>query len=158
MPLAEGRLLCSACNVNSIPAPEGATPETKYICLACSPEIGPEDRAKSLAFDRFQFSGKTDSAFRSQMKPRKFAPPWVFNDGFVIGLCCGFSRGKHDVTRRVRCLYLYFRCSMDHEEISERLGITQGAVKQTIQRLVESAERCTSRSLQKLLEEPDAKR
>jgi hypothetical protein len=30
-------LSCYICNVNAIPAPEGATEETRYVCAKCSP-------------------------------------------------------------------------------------------------------------------------
>lgn len=43
-------LVCHKCGLHSIPAPEGATHQTQYVCPACSP-ICPED----FNFDRCQF-------------------------------------------------------------------------------------------------------
>ena len=145
MPLVEVRLFCSVCKVNSIPAPEGATEKTKYKCSTCSVGEEPEDRAKALAFDRFQFNGLTEDSFRAQLKPRPDAPGWVFDNELVLKVSNGHTQSREMTARRAATIYLYFRCSWECEQIGETLGISEDAVRVSIQRLSERGEKLALR-------------
>jgi hypothetical protein len=141
MPVAEVRLFCSVCHVNSITAPQGANIETKYTCPGCNAGKQPADREKVLAFDRWQFNGLSEDCYRAQLKPRPDAPVWTFDNAMLRRVANGHTQSREMTARRAACLYLYFRCSWEHREIGEALGMTEGSVKVLTLRLTKRAEK-----------------
>lgn len=181
------RLYCRNCGKRWIKAPDGATPDTRYVCPDCS-GLPPKTTAfQEYAGDRKFRARKHHLTGDDGCAPMCVAPPateaqTVLAEATVDG---GVSvenktRARKDaptwifdddflrrLTRKyargqrtqiqVAALYLYYRCGVQHKVIAEEFGLTEAGVKKMIQRLVQRAERHLEKTLHQSNQELNGK-